>query len=303
MNDSVDGETSARNPGSGDIIALAARSRKGALSSGALQPIRTSIEWVVQDGLRFPVKWVDSLGRKAGAAPPAGGDPFSAPEPDLMVAEAGRDHLILLNKFPVLDGHLLVVSRDFVDQSLPLWEADFAAIVPLLRDFGGLAFYNGDRVAGASQRHRHLQWIPRHDEAALPLLAGLESAAGAGSDHCRQWPYRHWIVGIRSILTPGAAQAARRLHDCYVAGRQALGLAGHDASAYNLLLTRTALLLVPRTQESVDGISINALGFAGSLFVSRRERIATVHRLTPFGILESVGRPWQSRSPGQHRPR
>ncbi|MCB1917863.1 MAG: phosphorylase [Rhodocyclaceae bacterium] len=300
MNDVVDDATSARNPGSVDIIALAARRRKQALASGALQPIRTTRTWIEQDGLRFPVKWIDSLVRKhhAGQTPT---DPFAAPEPDLLVCSAGARHWILLNKFPVLDHHLLVVSRGFVEQSQPLEPHDFAAILPLVRDHGGLAFYNGDRIAGASQRHRHLQWIPRDDEAALPLLAGLEASADAGHGRCTQWPYHHWIAPLPPS-TWTAADASSALHDRYAEGCRALYLSGADAGAYNLLITRTAMLLVRRARESAEGISINALGFAGSFFVGRAERLDTVQRLTPFGILRAVGCPWPSGGLGDGRP-
>ena len=289
MNDVVDDAAPARPPRSDDIIALAEGKRKSALASGALQPIRTTTEWLAQDGLEFPVRWVDSLARKARTASSPAVDPFADPEPDLLVADAGDDHRILLNKYPVIDRHLLIVSRAFVDQSAPLEAADFNAILPLLRDVGGLVFYNGDRIAGASQRHRHLQWIPRGKDVALPLLRALESAAGAGHDRCNDWPYRHWIAALPAS-TWASADGPYALDTCYRAGCRALALAGANASAYNLLLTRSALLLVPRSRESVEDVSINALGFAGSFFVGARARIEAIRRATPFGVLAAVGR-------------
>lgn len=289
MNDAVDDAAHARPPRSDDIIALAEGKRKCALASGALQPIRTTTEWLAQDGLEFPVRWVDSLARKARTGNSPSIDPFAEPETDLLVAEAGDHHRILLNKFPVIDDHLLIVSRAFVEQSAPLEAADFNAILPLLRDVGGLAFYNGDRIAGASQRHRHLQWIPRGEDVALPLLRALESAAGAGHRRCAAWPYRHWIAALPRAIW-ASADGAHALHDCYQAGCRALALAGTNASAYNLLLTRSALLMVPRSRESVEDVSINALGFAGSFFVGARARIETIRRVTPLGVLAAVGR-------------
>ena len=46
----------------------------------------------------------------------------------------------MLNKFPVIDRHLLVVTRQFEDQRAPLDEADFAALATIVGAHGGLGF-------------------------------------------------------------------------------------------------------------------------------------------------------------------
>ena len=58
--------------------------------------------------------------------------------------------------------------------------------------------------------------------------------------------------------------------------------------AYNLLVTRQWMLLVPRSQECTNGISINALGFAGSFFVKSIEELDTIKALGPLGLLQQV---------------
>jgi len=47
-------------------------------------------------------------------------------------------------------------------------------------------------------------------------------------------------------------------------------LARCPQAPYNLLATRRWMLVVPRRQERYEKISVNALGFAGSLFVTQR---------------------------------
>ncbi|MEF1435428.1 hypothetical protein QWU86_11430, partial [Neisseria gonorrhoeae] len=60
---------------------------------------------------------------------------------------------------------------------------------------------------------------------------------------------------------------------------------------YNLLVTPQWMLLVPRTLERVEGISVNALGFAGSLFVRDTAQMQIVRRLGPMTVLERVAVP------------
>ena len=57
---------------------------------------------------------------------------------------------------------------------------------------------------------------------------------------------------------------------------------------YNLLLRRGWLLLVPRRAERWEGISINALGFAGSLFVKHRDDIERIRPAGPMQLLAAV---------------
>jgi ATP adenylyltransferase len=64
-----------------------------------------------------------------------------------------------------------------------------------------------------------------------------------------------------------------------------------QSAPYNLLVTRDWLLLVPRCREEFAGISINALGFAGSLFVKDREQLATLRSRGPMAVLRAVTPP------------
>ena len=58
---------------------------------------------------------------------------------------------------------------------------------------------------------------------------------------------------------------------------------------YNLLATQAWMLLVPRSRECVEGLSVNALGFAGSLFVRSEAQLRLVEARGPLEILRQVG--------------
>ncbi|MEJ2131872.1 MAG: phosphorylase, partial [Gammaproteobacteria bacterium] len=53
----------------------------------------------------------------------------------------------------------------------------------------------------------------------------------------------------------------------------------------NLLMTQDWMLIVPRGQEHVAGVSINALGFAGSLFVESTEELERLRDIGPMQVL------------------
>lgn len=288
------------------LLELSAQCRRAALASGALQPIQTEATTVSADGLRFSLRWVSSLARKdAVRAAPAGSrplaaNPFLPPAAALTVAALGDEHLLLLNKFPVIDNHLLLVTRSFVAQTAPLTLADWRALLAVVGAHGGLGFYNGGAAAGASQAHKHLQWVPDAsfgEGSGLPAFfaraAATASPAHAAVLEDSRLPWRHAFVRIDLRADEDCASAAARVHAAFLAAWEHLGLPPPTAPMppYNVLADRHCLLLVPRRCESWEGISVNALGYAGSLFARERARIDALRQLGPLALLGAVGWP------------
>src|SRR5512147_666107 len=147
-------------------LSLVEQATRRALASGALQPIETETILLEDGGVRFIVRAVSSLARKSEArSSAAAADPLGDYEPDLFVADLAPSHYVLLNKFPVVAGHALLVTRRFERQERLLGVEDFGALLACLREVDGLGFYNGGIAAGASQGRKHLQFVP------LPLAA------------------------------------------------------------------------------------------------------------------------------------
>src|ERR1700741_289757 len=136
----------------GTLWAAIERQTEHALRCGALQPIDT-VQAVIESGaVRFVVRQVSSLTRKEQQRRQARklqtekgpvANPFLPYEPDLFVAELSDTHLALLNKFNVIDHHLLIVTRDFQRQEALLDLADFEALMACMAEFDGIGFYNG----------------------------------------------------------------------------------------------------------------------------------------------------------------
>src|SRR5688500_834395 len=95
---------------------------------GALAPIATVRRLVEQGGRGLAVRPAEGVERKLATTEVRRQhhiDPFLPYEEDLFVDMLSPTHVCLLNKFNVLDHHLLVVTRDYEDQDEPLTLADF----------------------------------------------------------------------------------------------------------------------------------------------------------------------------------
>lgn len=279
-----------------------------ALAAGALQPVATTARLIADGGMRFVVRVAVGLEEKAAAAtavPPR--NPFLPYEEALFVAALPPDHVLLFNKFNVIDRHLLIVTRAFEDQETLLTPADWAALWCCLDDVGGLGFYNGGQAAGASQPHKHLQLVPlplAAEGPALPLAPLLAEALPAeGPGRIAAFAFRHALARLDPRLR-GAAAAAQAAA-CYRAllaeigiggdaatdgapGGSAAGVPARQTAPYNLLVTREWMLIVARRQDALAGISVNALGFAGSLFVRNDADARRIETIGPLNLLAAV---------------
>lgn len=283
------------------------RRQEEALASGALKPIDTALEFIEDDGVRFLVRVVANLARKdadrlrqveQSRSSGASTNPFLPYEEALFVADLSTTHLALLNKFNVIDHHLLIVTRRFVQQETLLDLADFQALCQVLAEREGLGFYNGGAAAGASQPHKHLQWVPLPLVDAMPwgpFDALLRDAVRGGAETVPGLPFRHAFAVSDPALVERPFALAEVLHERYQTLLQRLGMGPiridgeiRQSGPYNLLVTRDWLLLVPRRQEEFAGISINALGFVGSLFVRNRAQLDTLKSRGPMAVLRAV---------------
>ncbi|THJ09371.1 MAG: phosphorylase [Nitrospira sp. CG24C] len=273
-----------------------ARERKAILS------ISTEPEVIEQGGVAFQVRVITALAMKSlitAAQPNA--DPFLPYDPDLFVAELSPTHVVLLNKFNVVDHHLVIVTRSFEPQEALLTNEDCAALLICLAEIDGLAFYNAGLAAGASQHHKHLQLIPlsalpKSQLPIEPLLRPVKMAGGTGI--VPGLPFLHAYAPMDPAWLDSQKDGASSLLDCYYSLLHAVGFsvettAGSPASAapYNLLVTRQWLLLVPRSQEFFEGISINALGFAGALLVKDAAQLALLQTHGPMKVLQHAALP------------
>ena len=263
------------------------------LRSGALQPIATDLTSIEQDGIRFQVRILGNVARKDRTAQQRRKDfnPFLPYDPQMFVADLSTTHVALLNKFNVVDHHLLIVPRQFEAQESLLTLEDFRALWNCMREIDGLAFYNAGPEAGASQRHKHLQLVPLPlvpEEPSLPIDPLLEATPLAdGIGAISAFPFAHAFIRLEASTTPDDL-----LHH-YARLRGHLGL--QPQSPYTPLAPRRWLLLVPRSREHfatpTGDLSINAMGFAGALLVRNWEQLEQVAERGLVEVLRAVAVP------------
>jgi ATP adenylyltransferase len=281
-----------------DIDSIIARARR----NGDLYHIETEQTLIPTPAGDFLVRWVSSLQhkretRKPSSATGADFNPFLSPEPALVIAPLAPEHICLLNKYPVIDRHLLIVTQQFEDQTAPLHAGDFQALATIIQSLDGLGFYNGGAQAGASQRHKHLQWIPESRQSSnfIALTHALEAHCAHAPGPCRHpaLPFRHVFMRLAATGNDPTYALADALHTAYLGACGALAIDTGQATLppYNLLANRHWLLLVPRSQECFEDISVNALGFAASLFVRERSQLARIRTAGPLAVLSAVAYP------------
>jgi ATP adenylyltransferase len=277
---------------------------ENALKTGALLPVSTDHTFIEDAGLRFFVRILAGLRRKDDArkqqeAATASGEkvnPFLPPEKDLIVADITDTHQAILNKFNVVEHHLLIITRHFEDQDTLLTMKDLEALWLCMDEYSGLGFYNGGRDAGASQQHKQIVPLPLAPAGPAipiePLLAGVEQS---GITTIPGFPFLHSFVRLDRDLVNFPERVAKETFDLYCAMLDNVGLNSPEASRlavqsmpYCLLVAREWMLLVPRSKEHFEDISFNSLAFAGSLFVQDKQQLERLKTFGPMNALRSV---------------
>lgn len=281
---------------------------KYALRVGAQHPLSTEYEFIEDSGIRFFVRVLSNLNRKDAererrekeySSSGAQADPFLPYDPDLFVAAVSESHVALLNKFSVVNYHLLIITRGFEDQETLLNKRDFNALCTCMAEYDGLGFYNGGEEAGASQQHKHLQIVPlplAPEGPSVPLEPLLEKMTFADAVVTTPFlPFQHVFSHFGRTLIDSPNEAAAMMYERYREMLLRVGIKpvtkGADlwqSRPYSLIVTRKWMFLAPRSQEFFDGISINSLGFAGALLVRNAEQMELLKMKGPMTALRDV---------------
>ena len=217
-------------------------------------------------------------------------NPFLPWEPALEVARPVPGHVLILNKYPVQAGHVLLITDRWAPQAGWLRAPDWAAVAMVSQDTGGLWFFNSCGAAGASQPHRHLQLLPRKPgQPSCPLAGQFLGTLNHPSAGDLSHPFP-WACRLSRRRDPGDH---RDLEGLYHTHMEALGLGDprldeQPRHPYNLLFDDEWFLSVRRRREKEAGFSVNALGFAGFLLQTKNSDLAWLRQHGPWALLEAV---------------
>lgn len=286
----------------GQLLQHIKRATQMGVDTGALAPISTTHTTHIERGIPFQLRVLKQLQRKdaARAIQVANKEckrpvrnPFLPYETDLFVADITPSYVGVLNKFNVVPHHILLITRTFVPQTQTLQIDDMQAVAHCLCDLESLMFYNGGEAAGASQPHKHLQWLPlplAEGPFATPLDTHIQALPN--DRNVQSLPPFSFAHGIRRFSYSDVVNDMKEI--LYTAYTDLLRHFSMDPDAqspiypYNLIATRTWMMLVPRSQEFYGSISVNALGFVGGLLARTEHDRETIEQEGPLHILQRV---------------
>jgi len=244
-------------------------------------------------------------------------DPFAPPYNvnlhvgDLKDEETQEEFVVLLNKFSIVPQHFLLVTKEFKSQASPLLPSELVQTYLLLsaaRKSGKkfLAFYNCGDNSGASQPHKHIQFIPLDNEDGPPIdrlakQAHIEQPEKPFSLHQLSYAshsYRfpsyfdtypsdrlEMIISDVFLQLIDLTISTIRHHPDYPVG----------SPSYNVIITLEYMHIIPRRQDSHvlketgEKVNINALGFAGMLLAKSEQEVDVLKREGISKILRGVG--------------
>jgi len=287
-----------------------------AQEKGAASLTSTSTETLEDQGFRYILKIASNLKDKPKPRKAKGTmqtrNPFLPPDPDLFVSQLSTgQHSCVLNKFNLVAHHCIIITDDFHPQEEPLNASDFEACWEVLccMPNGGLVYFNCGENSGASQPHKHIQCIPlplAYDDDGIPLESPFHLKFHQGAAHAKKGeifsvhgiPFMHAAFGIDQYFLNKQGQnwfeyIEKRYGDCmdYLERKLEKGARAWTprSDSYNMLMTREYFVVIPRSCEDNSGVGCNAMGYAGSFFLSSKDEIEQVKRLGPSYVLQTLG--------------
>ncbi|KAI9717108.1 MAG: bifunctional AP-4-A phosphorylase/ADP sulfurylase [Chrysothrix sp. TS-e1954] len=331
-------------------LASLVRSRyQSATSCEAVTLTATELAVVRIAGVPFQLRYCPTLAKKptpqhevASSPPKKKFDPFVDPPKDLFIAEVPSNvpsHVLVLNKYPIIPNHFILATKTNKQQTHQLEEDDIGLTYECLKawetqqkgedDPGRLfAFFNSGEHSGASQPHRHVQFLPEEDmrsglaSGEWSLLADqLVSADVPEFEISTTAQLKLPFVAFGARFSPSSA-TSNNLHQLYVqlydAALQSVHryIAAHHESmrlhpsnggdmsiSYNLAMTTTCMVICPRRSEGsmitrddgseLDFVALNGTVLGGTLMVKNEElwQLLKRHPLRLEKVLEACGVP------------
>tara|TARA_B100001250_G_scaffold72456_1_gene58804 strand:+ start:1108 stop:1947 length:840 start_codon:yes stop_codon:yes gene_type:complete len=217
-------------------------------------------------------------------------NPFIPWDYRLQIENVNDNHTLILNKYPVQLGHMLLITNTWEPQNGWLNIEDFEAISNVDNDTTGLWFFNSSKEAGASQPHRHFQLLRRdNNELICPRYKWFCSLLNNNED-------------VYSKLNRSISIKARKTNNnsisndlfnayksmCIDMNLGNINIHNRPLKPYNLLITKEWIALITRSKDRSYGFSINGLGFAGYFLATQKSEINILTKFGPEKILSNV---------------
>ena len=268
-----------------------------ALQNGDLHYTETSTNKTkdAKSGMPYVVSYAPSLQMKPERGEQPERNPFAEPEPELTVLDdvADGDYRLLLNKFPIVSEHSLLVTKEVKDQQSPLSPKELLMSYKLLERLDDedegirhMVFYNSGPSSGSSQDHKHLQVL-----RLPPNFTSLQDKLCGGKEHflpnhkveplqSDKVTFAHFVVplpesedvneDLLAMTYVSLLQRTLSFFQDWLNEKPEL----QDNKGYNVLLTKKWMCLVPRSSAKAKSLDIgfNSTGYACLLYTSTSPR-------------------------------
>ncbi|KAI9891092.1 MAG: hypothetical protein M1814_003291 [Vezdaea aestivalis] len=248
--------------------------------------------------------------------------------PALEISEVRPAHHLIFNAYPVLrPSYLLLTSDPLQIQSSPLSLADFVAARTTLARLsrghakGGAAgknddwkyvmAYNCGRAAGCSRNHKHMQIFPSPSPGASSFSIFPDQGQPADVPFVYDLIQHDDRIVIPHVL-PGAdinsEKLALGLFEWYRSSldrfRDDFGWKGKtQCIPHNVVMTQDWTVVVPRRRAEVGGLSTNAVGMMGMVWVKTEDEVERWKKAGLSSILAELGMESDDSPSQKNKPR
>lgn len=243
-------------------------------------------------------------------------NPFAKPEPELTILDSygpNDEFRVVFNKFPVVPNHFMIITKEFVSQNTPLSPIEINASYSILthlkkHDRSGknwFAFYNCGQQSGASQPHKHIQFMTLPN-GYTPPIDSIANSSPAFIPSAKQeplqdssLPFAHYVARLPDDISDlNEDDLTMYFSSLLQRALTTLKQNGHNHISYNFCLTTKYMMVVPRASGYYkDLLGVNSCGVMGLFLCKNQELVDLVKHDGPENVLASVGLPNTSGEP------
>lgn len=233
---------------------------------------------------------------------------FAEPEPELTIIDSygpEDEFRIVFNKYPVVAKHFMIITKEYKPQTTPLSTNELIGSYTILNHLKNLnldenwfAFYNCGEASGASQPHKHIQFmtLPKNFETYAEKLANTSTPfIPSVRDEPLQngdLPFAHFVARLPDNASD-LNEDDLTMYFVSLLQRALTVLRENDSNSisYNVILTTKYMMIVPRANGCYKDLGVNSCGILGLLLCKNEELFNLVKTDGPAEIFKSVGFP------------
>lgn len=285
----------------------------------------SDVELVEDKGIEFELKIVEGLAKRPNNRATEPGEstevteeilkevteknPFLKPEPELTVVDSLlSDYRIILNKYPNMEYHFLLVTKKFEKQDTLLKPLELEIMNSILDNINAkglkfFSFFNSGPESGYSQFHKHIQFMMLPNKF-VPyqnnVIRGVDFFIPNESKETKRplfYPkagFKHYILKIKAREDCEDGEEYKddlAILYMYLVRRVMNLFKEHEILklSYNLLMMKDWIMIIPRRNAKYKDIWQNSLGFMGLFCLKNDELKQTVKQLGMLEILKQCG--------------